>query len=94
MIPQINPIKGVILYFHGTSLAKHEVPSDSQSFYYKYCLMLASQGYLVIAPDYLGQGLNVDILHPYFSDPEYQAISGLYLFKAVREFINLYVVFT
>ena len=86
MLPQ--QIKGVIIYFHGTSLAKNEVPSNPDSFYYKYCLMLASQGYLVIAPDYIGQGINHDLPHPYFSYPEYQAISGLYLFKALRQFLD------
>ena len=86
MLPE--KIKGVIIYFHGTSLAKNEVPSNPNSFYYKYCLMLASQGYLIIAPDYIGQGVSHDLPHPYFSYPEYQGISGLYIFKALHELLD------
>jgi hypothetical protein len=85
VIPQIKTPKGVIIYFHGTTLAKNSVPSQFNTlFLHQLAEVMASQGYIVIAPDYLGQGIDNTEPHPYFSYPEVQAKTGIYMLKALR----------
>lgn len=44
----------------------------------------ASQGYVVVAPDYVGQGANYMVQHPYVLFPQTNAQSGLTALKAAR----------
>ncbi|MCE3268981.1 MAG: hypothetical protein K0R49_1233, partial [Burkholderiales bacterium] len=44
----------------------------------------ASQGYVVVAPDYVGQGANYKVQHPYVVFPVTNAQSGLNALKAAR----------
>ena len=95
-----NP-KGVLLYFHPTTFGKHQVPSNITSTidpdpsadngdYMAYIMasIYASHGYIVVDPDYLGQGVNVDVIHPYAIYPQTNALSGIYMLSAANEFLN------
>jgi hypothetical protein len=46
--------------------------------------IFASQGYVVVAPDYVGQGVNYSVQHPYVGFPQTNAQSGLNALKAAR----------
>ncbi|MCC2625838.1 MAG: hypothetical protein K0R14_1711 [Burkholderiales bacterium] len=46
--------------------------------------VFATQGYVVVAPDYVGQGANYQVQHPYVIFPETNAQSGLNALKAAR----------
>lgn len=86
-------IKGIVLYYHGTNENKNTVPSNfDPEFGQYYNLFLsevfASQGYIVVAPDYVGLGDNKSVMHPYYSYPETNAASGIYMLKAARTFLN------
>jgi hypothetical protein len=92
-IPNIEPakIKGVVLYFHQTYFAKHfapsygftDTPQDAQV-----AAILATQGYIVIAPDYIGLGYDTKTVHPYILYPLVNAIDGLSMLTATRSFFN------
>ncbi len=104
LIPQIpeNQIKGIVLYFHGTRVTKDDVPScffGSQA-NTSYCLgsnsddgeliggVLASQGYIVVMPDYIGQGYDSVVLHPYVFYSRVNATSGLNMVTATRSLLT------
>lgn len=95
LIPDIpkDKIKGVVLYFHPTTFAKTSVPSnfDDPSGAYvdqELAAVYGSQGYIVIAPDYVGQGVDTQVMHPYAVYPDINAISGIYMLKALRQFLD------
>lgn len=44
----------------------------------------ATQGYVVVAPDYVGQGVDYQVQHPYVVFPQTNAQSGLNALKAAR----------
>ena len=72
-------------YMHGTVIVRESVPSnpDAQERFLIYGL--ATNGYITVAPDYLGYGEN-DGFHPYVhADSESQ--SGRDLLLAAREFL-------
>ncbi|MCC2644720.1 MAG: hypothetical protein K0R94_498 [Burkholderiales bacterium] len=104
LIPQIDAsqIKGIVLYYHGTRLSKYNVPSCykySQA-QLKYCLynssndgetlggVLASQGYIVVMPDYIGQGYDNVVLHPYVLYAKENATSGLNMLIATKALLT------
>lgn len=94
------PIKGIVLYFHGTEGSKNGIPScfaKQKSELPGYCReeinskyinmlggVLATQGYIVVAPDYIGYGVDSHIMHPYVLFPEVNAISGIDMLHASR----------
>jgi hypothetical protein len=92
-----DKIKGVLLYFHQTISSKGGVPSDfdapESSVNLKNALdtdlilaaAYASQGYVVVAPDYVGQGANPQVQHPYSAFGITNAQSGIYALKAARQ---------
>jgi hypothetical protein len=84
-----SKIKGIVLYYHPTVFSKNNVPSMQD---YKSQLLLsalyASQGYILIAPDYVGQGINIKAMHPYVLYAKNNALSGLNMLKATRQFLN------
>ena len=91
-----DKIKGVLLYFHQTITSKGGVPSDfdaTDSVNLANALdtdlvlaaVYASQGYVVVAPDYVGQGVNRDVQHPYTAFGITNAQSGIYALKAARQ---------
>lgn len=98
VVPQINPasLKGIILYFHGTTADRSYVPSNftplsNTSSYTEGVLLAAvwaSQGYVVVMPDYIGLGDDTAHVHPYVSYPDVNAQSGLAMVKAARAYLN------
>jgi hypothetical protein len=92
-IPETDTPKGIILFFHGTTVQRSVVPSnfvtdtnpngDSDG------MLLgatwASQGYIVVMPDYIGLGDDVVNPHPYVVYDKENAQSGLAMVKAVRD---------
>lgn len=73
------------VYCHGTVLRQNDVPSEdnAEGFLTK---VIASTGYIVIAPDYLGLGENPGF-HPYVH-AESQATATIDLIRAAREFLE------
>jgi pimeloyl-ACP methyl ester carboxylesterase len=72
----------VLLYDHGTVADRFDVPSEG-SYEQFFAVGLASQGYMCVAPDYIGLGIS-DGLHPYVH-PESEAQAGIDLIHAVKE---------
>jgi hypothetical protein len=96
-VPEIPPgsIKGLVLYFHGTTVQRNNVPSaftSTTSSYYTNGILLAalwaSQGYIVVMPDYIGLGDDTTNAHPYVAYPRVNAQSGLAMVLAVREILS------
>lgn len=83
-IPQNADCKPpLISYQHGTSSSKLGVPSYGSS-ELQICLVFASEGNVLVAPDYIGLGGSTINLHPYqhgFS----QAHSTINMLRAARE---------
>ncbi len=94
-----DKIKGVLLYYHPTIISKNGIPSGygdidtismKKTFYYQEMLtaIFTSNGYIVVAPDYIGQGLDVNTVHPYVVAPDVNALSGIYMLKALSTYLN------
>jgi hypothetical protein len=86
-------IKGIVLYYHGTVLDKTGVPStkdDPEGLRTAYILaaVYASQGYIVVAPDYVGQGEDAQVMHPYAVYPQVNALSGIFMLNAAQKFLT------
>ena len=84
LIPKSEqPLKGVIVFYHYTVLNKDNVPSNFEhdEFYLSknIAATLASDGYVVLMPDYLGLGDDKTTVHPYLLYPIENALSGLYM---------------
>ena len=95
-IPELAPasLKGMILYFHGTTAQRTHVPSNftatTDATYTDGILLAAvwaSQGYVVVMPDYIGLGDDTAHPHPYVAYPAQNAQSGLAMVKAARSFL-------
>ncbi len=63
-----------ISYQHGTIIQQREAPSffDRGNTVVNYLLVMASYGYIVTAPDYLGYGASQEVAHPF----EHRATMG------------------
>ena len=94
----VSKIKGILIYYHGTIPSKNGVPSglnnqDSvdffQTFIYQYIVssIFVSSGYIVISPDYIGQGMDFKTMHPYAFETTQNALSGIYMLKATNEYL-------
>jgi hypothetical protein len=97
LVPEIatSQIKGMVLYFHGTTADRNNVPSnfpakdtpggsgDDESL--TLAAMLASQGYVVVMPDFLGLGVDTIEPTPFTIYPAINAQSGLSMLLAVRK---------
>lgn len=97
LIPRIpsGPVKGIILYFHGTTVQRDAVPSNftpttnisSYTDGIVLAAIWASQGYVVVMPDYIGLGDDTAHPHPYVVYPAQNAQTGLAMVKAARSFL-------
>ncbi len=97
LVPRIDPasLKGMILYFHGTTVQRDDVPSNfapltATSGYIDSPVLAAvwaSQGYVVVMPDYIGLGDDTTHVHPYSAYPGVNAQSGLAMVKAARDYL-------
>lgn len=80
-----KPLKGVVVMYHYTVLDKKNIPSnfnkDATHYSEIISATLASKGYAVVAPDYLGYGDDESSVHPYVLYPEVNALSGIYMLK-------------
>lgn len=75
----------MVAYCHGTVLKQYDVPSynNLEGFLAK---IFASTGFIAVAPDYLGLGVNAGI-HPYVH-AESEATATIDLIRATREFLE------
>ncbi len=97
VIPELPAasIRGIVLFFHGTTIQRSNVPSnfitaDNPGGYYAGILMAAvwaSQGYVVVMPDFIGLGVDTADPHPYVVYPQENAQSGLAMVKAARTYL-------
>ena len=93
VVPQTDAFKGIILYFHGTVAQRSNVPSNfltdtnpnGNSTGPLLAATWASQGYIVVMPDYIGLGDDTVNPHPYVLYPRVNAQSGLAMVKAVQQ---------
>ena len=88
LLPQSpEPLKGIVIFYHFSVLDKANVPSsfkrDALEQSELMASVIASNGYLVVMPDYLGLGMDSNQVHPYVLYPEVNALSGIYLLKAL-----------
>jgi len=80
-------LKGVVVYFHGTTLDKSNVPSNGSVEAQLCAEIFASQGYIVVAPDYIGQGVDWQNVHPYVLYPRVSAKTAVDMLAAVKPLI-------
>ena len=90
LIPETNqPLKGVVIFYHFTVLNKSNVPSNFSGDEFHTSKMLAATlanaGYVVVMPDYLGEGIDRDKVHPYMLYPQINALSGIYMLKLLPQ---------
>lgn len=91
---QIEKIRGVILFFHGTEVSKYRVPSmfniSNGGEYYAKLLAatFAVNGFIVVAPDFIGLGIDDKVIHPYIAFPEANASSCVYMLNAAKQFLS------
>lgn len=84
-----SELKGVIVYFHGTTFSKNQVGSNVSNNETQLCAeVFASQGYVVLIPDYVGQGVDWQNVHPYVLYPEVSAQTAADMLTAVRPLLT------
>jgi hypothetical protein len=91
-MPDTPHPKGVILFFHPTFFSKTSVPSYAPNGAIDIALaaIFAANGYIVIAPDYIGMGYDKNHFHPYILYPEVNANDGLSMLNVVSSFLPKY----
>lgn len=100
MMPNIDKPKGVVLYYHPTVFDNSGVPSNlskenktSVMFNTVYAAIYAANGYIVVAPDYIGQSDDYKNYHPYVFYPKQTVNTAVDLLnnvsKNIREKYNL-----
>ena len=80
-------LKGVVVFFHGTTSDNAEVPSQLSSEFQLAAEVFGSQGYIVVGPDYIGQGVNAGTVHPYVLYPAVSAQTAVDLLNAAQPLI-------
>ena len=91
-----SALKGIVLYYHGTTVERAHVPSafttTTDVANYKDGILLAalwaSQGYIVVMPDYIGLGDDTTDPHPYVEYPAQNAQSGLAMMLATQTLLK------
>jgi hypothetical protein len=82
-------VKGIVVYFHGTTFNKSMVGSSWDSGETQLMAELfASQGYIVAIPDYVGQGIDWQDVHPYVLYPTVSAKTAVDMLAAVKPLIR------
>jgi hypothetical protein len=83
-------LKGVVVYFHGTTFDKSQVGSnyESNGETQLTAQIYASQGYAVIIPDYVGQGIDWANVHPYVLFPKVSAQTAVDMLTAVKPMLQ------
>lgn len=90
LIPQSSTaLKGVVLFYHYTILNKHNAPSyfesDETQLSRTLAATMASSGYVVLIPDYIGEGNDESSIHPYILYPQNNVLSGVYMLRTIPE---------
>lgn len=87
-----NQIKGVVTYYHGTAMDKAEVGSNylTNSETQLMAEVFASQGYIVVIPDYVGQGIDWARVHPYVLYPQVSVKTAVDMLNAVDSTLRSY----
>lgn len=82
-------VKGIVTYFHGTTFNKQQVGSNHATNPETQLMaqVFASQGYIVIVPDYVGQGIDWQNVHPYVLYPQVSAKTAVDMLTAVKPLI-------
>lgn len=85
-----SQLKGVVVYFHGTTFSKSQVPSeyDGNAEVELMAEVFASQGYAVVMPDYVGQGVDWQDVHPYVLYPQVSAQTAADMLTAVKPILT------
>ncbi|AIT08611.1 lysophospholipase [Candidatus Francisella endociliophora] len=100
MMPNIDKPKGIILYYHPTVFNSAGTPSNfrddnitTQLFDVLYAAIYALNGYIVVAPDYIGQGIDYSNHHPYVFYPKQTVNTAVDLLnnstKIIKDTYNL-----
>jgi hypothetical protein len=80
-----SKIKGILVYFHGTTFNKTQVGSYwSNPETQIAAAVFASQGYIVAIPDYVGQGVDWQNVHPYVLYPKVSAKTAADMINAAQ----------
>ena len=114
IVPNGIKPRGVVIYFHPTTLGKNEVPSclgslasglpTVSSNIPAYCgitsldntgaglfaflsATYAARGFVVIAPDYVGQGADYNSVHPYVAYPENNVMTAFNMIPGMRQIL-------
>lgn len=84
-----SKLKGVVVYFHGTTFNKQMVGSNYATNPETQLMaqVFASQGYVVAIPDYVGQGVDWQNVHPYVLYPRVSAKTAVDMLAAVKPLI-------
>ena len=87
-----NQIKGVVTYYHGTVLDKSVVGSNylTNSETQIMAEVFASQGYIVVIPDYIGLGIDWANVHPYVLYPQASVKTAVDMLNAVDSSLRSY----
>lgn len=108
LVPEIgmDKIKGVIVFYHPTELAKFHVPScflnaeglpaycqikksiNGSNYVQHLGGIFTSQGYVVVMPDYIGQGIDSSIMHPYIIEAATNAKSGINMLADTKKLLK------
>jgi len=95
MLPNTNKPKGVILYYHPTAFNNAGIPSNfkddnitTQLFDTIYARIYALNGYIVVAPDYIGQGDDFASTHPYIFYPKQTVNTAVDLLNSSADIIK------
>ncbi len=85
-----DKVKGVITYFHATAFNKSKVGSNfSENGETQHVAeVFASQGYIVVIPDYVGQGDDWQNVHPYVLYPQVSNKTAVDMLSAVAPTIR------
>lgn len=65
LIPETSNRVPVLSFQHGTIFTESEAPSYYQSEFTEMLTIMASTGYAILVPDYIGYGSSSQIAHPY-----------------------------
>lgn len=83
-----SKLKGVVAFFHGTQLDNRNVGSSLGADTLLALSVFASQGYIVVLPDYIGQGIDYANVHPYVIYPKATAKTAIDMLMAVKQKIQ------
>ncbi|GAB4222832.1 MAG: hypothetical protein Kow0076_4700 [Francisella sp.] len=95
ILPETKSPKGVIVYYHPTIFDNAGVPSNfnednptSKMLDTIYATIYATNGYIVVAPDYIGQGDDYKNYHPYMLYPKQTVNTAVDMLNSVSNEIR------